>query len=578
MPGMIPPITPAEFFHYLQRCIPPVGWSHKLAVANSGGPDSVALLFLLHATLQQRLSLKFPPPRLPAGAPPPPLGVPRELVSIHVNHDLQDAATTMQSTADRLAHQLGVSSHTAKIPWGEEPLPSLDKVDERVAREARYTTLFASMQQLQADTIAFAHHADDQVETAIMRMSQGSSSRGLAAMRPVRRWGMGKKDNPYFSFGVDGMHRWIVRPLLHVSKDRILATCEANKLDYVNDPTNFQPDLTYRNSIRQLLSNKSQDPAPQPDNQAETTEVDFKPYIKQLRDMAPGTRPADQLREAVRLYGMRLEEVETQVTDIITRARLNSPASTLLLRSDVLEEAADEEVRYALIRRCLRYCSPGPWGDLWSEAGGEREALKRISRQIWLTRRPKPEDLKVNRKTGEREDPRKTFSAGAGVIAYPVTYQLERDRVRFRASMEDSKTEVEGWYFARAPPHEKSLPPSRWEVAQDVTEGIRATLEGGKPRYTALFDNRFAIHFHTSRIPKTVKEELTKYSARVRIEPESRWILPKVMLVGARSKNRRCIGQFVWEEELWAWKESVRRPVKFQSWMTMEFVRSLDAV
>ena len=36
-------------------------------------------------------------------------------------------------------------------------------------------------------------------------------------------------------------------------KERILATCEANKLDYVNDPTNFQPQLTIRNSIRHCL-------------------------------------------------------------------------------------------------------------------------------------------------------------------------------------------------------------------------------------------------------------------------------------------------------------------------------------
>ncbi|KAI9070009.1 PP-loop, partial [Trametes sanguinea] len=109
------------------------------------------------------------------------------------------------------------------------------------------------MDKLQTDVIAFAHHADDQVETAIMRMSQGSGSRGLAAMRPVRRWGMGKKDNEYFAFGADGMRKWIVRPLLHVSKDRLLATCEANKLEYIHDPTNFQPDLTFRNRIRQTL-------------------------------------------------------------------------------------------------------------------------------------------------------------------------------------------------------------------------------------------------------------------------------------------------------------------------------------
>jgi len=69
--------------------------------------------------------------------------------------------------------------------------------------------------------------------------------------------------------GYEGMHRWIVRPLLEVSKvsigalihytfhntnqDRILATCAENGLEYVTDPTNFQPDVTIRNAIRQML-------------------------------------------------------------------------------------------------------------------------------------------------------------------------------------------------------------------------------------------------------------------------------------------------------------------------------------
>jgi tRNA(Ile)-lysidine synthase len=38
-------------------------------------------------------------------------------------------------------------------------------------------------------------------------------------------------------------------------KDRILATCEANKLEYVNDPTNFQPGFTIRNAIRHCIDN-----------------------------------------------------------------------------------------------------------------------------------------------------------------------------------------------------------------------------------------------------------------------------------------------------------------------------------
>lgn len=37
-------------------------------------------------------------------------------------------------------------------------------------------------------------------------------------------------------------------------QDRILATCDSNGLEYINDLTNFQPSITVRNAIRQCLS------------------------------------------------------------------------------------------------------------------------------------------------------------------------------------------------------------------------------------------------------------------------------------------------------------------------------------
>ena len=40
-----------------------------------------------------------------------------------------------------------------------------------------------------------------------------------------------------------------------IAKDRIMATCEEQNLDYVTDPTNFQPQLTMRNAIRHVLQN-----------------------------------------------------------------------------------------------------------------------------------------------------------------------------------------------------------------------------------------------------------------------------------------------------------------------------------
>lgn len=124
----------------------------------------------------------------------------------------------MEETATWTARQLHSPHVTEKIPWGKHPYPPIRDVDEKVAREARYSMLFQAMQHFSARIIAFAHHADDQVETAVMRKTQGSGIRGLAAMRPVRRWGMGHRENDYYAFGSEGMRSWIVRPFLQVSK------------------------------------------------------------------------------------------------------------------------------------------------------------------------------------------------------------------------------------------------------------------------------------------------------------------------------------------------------------------------
>ncbi|KAI0780573.1 hypothetical protein BD413DRAFT_659790 [Trametes elegans] len=549
MSALIPPITPAEFFHYLQRCIPPTGWSHRIAVANSGGPDSTALLFLLNAVVSAH--------RDPAPGDHPPrhrLGFPQAVASIHVNHNMQVAAVAMEQTAEETAYRIGVNLRRIElIPW---------------AREARYNRLFSAMRVLRADVIAFGHHADDQVETAIMRMTQGSGPKGIAAMRPVRRWGMGNKANEYSEYGAEGMRRWIVRPFLHISKDRLLATCEANGLDYVVDPTNVQPSITFRNKVRHVLSGK------EPDDTVGATSAGHSPYIQQLRAMVPDVRPADQLREAVRQFGIRLEEVETQVTNLIERARVPSPPSTLLFQSSVLNEATDDEVRIAFIRRCIRYASIGPWGAVWSEASGSRDTLRRIVTELWPDPpRPPPSTWRIDPETNVPEDPRRKFTAAAGVLVYPVAVQLETGKVRLRAPSPQDTHEVEGWLFAREPTSHARPEAS---AVLDVTDGLNAARAAGRRRHSVLYDYRFAVDFDLTRgLPKVVEIGLAQ-GARLTIEPDTKWALPQVILWGEGMKKPLCVGKYLWRAK--GWKETCTRPTPLQSWIKMHFVRSLDAI
>ncbi|KAI0748492.1 adenine nucleotide alpha hydrolases-like protein [Daedaleopsis nitida] len=542
---VIPPITPTEFFQHLQRCIPPVGWSNKIAVANSGGPDSTALLFLLSTVVQNRQRGRVSRDHH---------GLPRQVVSIHVNHDLQPAAKSMEGTATQTARRLGVPSFVQKIPWGLPPFPERpggDVAGEKIAREVRYNRLFAAMQQTRAHVIAFAHHADDQVETAIMRMSQGSSARGLAGMRPVRRWGMGQQENEYFAFGEDGMRHWIVRPLLHVSKDRLLATCEANRLDYVNDPTNFQPGITIRNAIRRAVAT-SRDT--QLSGSIDDAHFDISPYSDKLRAMVPNAPYSQQLREAVRLFGIRLDEVETQVTEILNQARLPFTASTLLLQKPIIAKVTDDQVRTSLIRRCLRFISHGPWGSPWAEVHGDRDAYNRIARELW------PE-------TADHE--RRTFTAGAGVLVTPVAILDKTRRYVIRNRLARGEGEIEGWVWSRAPPYERALSASPLDLNTrlDITDALVQAIKDSRSTSSFLYDYRFALKFHLHRIPTEIYEEILDLGAKVVVQCDTKWILPVVMLIG---RKPRRIAHFT--------DRSFHNTVDVPSWIQMSFVRSIHPI
>lgn len=171
---------------------------------------------------------------------------------------------------------MGVEHTTSRIPWSEDPFPPrplFGEAFESIARTARYHLLLQALKRADANVLAFGHHADDQVETSLMRLGRGTTEIGAGGMRPCRRWGMGmgRGEGKLGWAGHEGMSKWIIRPLLDVSKvrhsfswpfsfglrvvqDRILATCEENNLDYLTDSTNFQPHVTLRNAIRQVLT------------------------------------------------------------------------------------------------------------------------------------------------------------------------------------------------------------------------------------------------------------------------------------------------------------------------------------
>jgi tRNA(Ile)-lysidine synthase len=188
-----------------------------LVVAVSGGPDSTALLWL---TARWRSRLTQGP----------------TLVAVTVDHGLRPESASEVRAVKRLAKKLNVDHQTVR--WtGRKPATGI----QEAAREARYRLLSEAARKAGAGHILTAHTLDDQAETVLFRMARGSGVSGLA--------GMG------FTAGVpavEGRDIVLVRPLLLVSKARLIATLKAAKLAYSVDPSNADPRFA-RPRLRALL-------------------------------------------------------------------------------------------------------------------------------------------------------------------------------------------------------------------------------------------------------------------------------------------------------------------------------------
>ncbi|HEX9735604.1 MAG TPA: tRNA lysidine(34) synthetase TilS [Thermoanaerobaculia bacterium] len=182
----------------------------RVLVAFSGGPDSIALLAGL-AAVAPRLGL--------------------EVHAAHLDHGLDGDSARRAREAVRLAAGLGIALAVA----GPEPnaRPGGQSV-EAAARRARYAFLERRADEVGADFVATAHHADDQAETVLLRLLFGSGLAGLAGIRERR----GRLVRPLLG---------LRRRQLHDGLGSLLAP-----LSPVVDPTN--DDLAVaRNRVRHLL-------------------------------------------------------------------------------------------------------------------------------------------------------------------------------------------------------------------------------------------------------------------------------------------------------------------------------------
>ncbi len=179
-----------------------------VALAISGGPDSMAMLVLANAAFPDRI------------------------VTATVDHRLRIGSGEEAAMVGRYAAGLGVPHHTLKA---DTPIGAVNL--QARARVTRYALLKRWAVEVGAHVLATGHHADDQAETFLMRANRGSGLSGLSGIRQCTKDGV---TFPIASMPLShSVHTLtIVRPLLHWRRATLRAIAKAARVPFVDDPSN----------------------------------------------------------------------------------------------------------------------------------------------------------------------------------------------------------------------------------------------------------------------------------------------------------------------------------------------------
>lgn len=192
------PLTTDEFAGLLDR-LGPFERQPRLAVAVSGGPDSMALVRLARDWARARDGT---------------------LLALVVDHRLRPESAAECARVAEWLRQRDVASQILIWP-GDRPVTGV----QAAARGARYALLEAACRDERILHLLVAHHFADQAETVALRAARGSGGAGLAGMAAVRE--------------VRGLR--LLRPLLAVPKARLIATLEQGGWPWLVDPSNAEP-------------------------------------------------------------------------------------------------------------------------------------------------------------------------------------------------------------------------------------------------------------------------------------------------------------------------------------------------
>jgi tRNA(Ile)-lysidine synthase len=206
----------------------------RLLLAVSGGLDSICLA---HYFIENKevLGIEW-------------LGI------AHVHHGLREG------TADRDAAFVETFAKSHNVPFfleklDGEALKAMDGSLEENARDARYKALVkmamsceqSAMSREPHTTIVTAHHAGDQAETMFMRLRRGTTLAGLRGIQPLRAMSYEQS-----AVGSEPHTSYLLRPLLNVTREDLLAYASEHNLTWCEDESNANVNFA-RNKVRHEL-------------------------------------------------------------------------------------------------------------------------------------------------------------------------------------------------------------------------------------------------------------------------------------------------------------------------------------
>ena len=186
----------------------------RIAVALSGGLDSVVLLDTVCKAQAKNKNT--------------------EVWAFHIHHGLQKPADEWLMFCEKLAKKYKIHFDFRLLHFSTQ-----ENIEAR-ARTARYEALADLCNEYGIEDLLLAHHQNDQAETVLLQLLRGSGVAGLAGMPKNRE--LATQDHQ--------ITLW--RPLLEQTRKELEAYAQANKLQWIEDPSNRNSKYR-RNAIRQKI-------------------------------------------------------------------------------------------------------------------------------------------------------------------------------------------------------------------------------------------------------------------------------------------------------------------------------------